>query len=466
MSRTIRIVLFATKSLIILLLLFLIGVLSTRSSHTIRHPYEHIGNFTNAHHPAESNQAPVIVTDIREKYASAGNSFEIYLPDPVFTDPDNDTLFVSATLSSGAPLPNWISFTDTGTGTGFFSGEAPDEGSLDLTVTATDPDGLEASSSFQLKISTDVRCGEGEDEENFFVVVESMPELVGGLASLQEKLRYTADALTVGIEGRVIVQFIVGLDGRPYNTRVIRGIGGGLDQEALRVTRLTNFIPGYTPDGAVCVQYSLPIVFREENHPQPGSFMFTPIDDQMLPANEPFQFSIPDTTFIASKFELGEMEAYGRGYSPLPSWITFAANANGGGTFTGTAPLTPDTLLIELKPKNLTVYHPFEIFIQEDVNVSNESSASFLPEAFSLHQNYPNPFNPSTTISFELSETGPVELSVYDSAGRRVRNQVYGILSAGTYNIPFNGSKLSSGLYHYKLQFGNHTKSRSMTLIK
>lgn len=103
---------------------------------------------------------------------------------------------------------------------------------------------------------------EEEEEENFFIVVEEMPELVGGLAGLQQKIHYPDMARKAGVEGRVIIQFIVNERGEVENPRVIRGIGGGCDEEALRVISQAKFKPGKQRGDPVRVQYSLPIVFR------------------------------------------------------------------------------------------------------------------------------------------------------------------------------------------------------------
>ena len=101
-----------------------------------------------------------------------------------------------------------------------------------------------------------------ELEDDFFVVVEQMPSLKGGLSDLQKKVRYPEMARRAGIEGRVTVQFIVGIDGSIENPRVIRGIGGGCDEEAIRVVQSAKFTPGMQRGRPVRVQYSLPIVFR------------------------------------------------------------------------------------------------------------------------------------------------------------------------------------------------------------
>jgi len=106
---------------------------------------------------------------------------------------------------------------------------------------------------------------EKKEEEDFFVAVEQMPELIGGLAKLQKKINYPEMARKAGIEGRVIIQFIVNENGNVEDPHVIRGIGGGCDKEALRVVKQAKFKPGRQRGQAVRVQYSLPIVFRLQN---------------------------------------------------------------------------------------------------------------------------------------------------------------------------------------------------------
>ncbi len=106
---------------------------------------------------------------------------------------------------------------------------------------------------------------EEEEEEDFFVVVENMPELVGGMKKLQGCVSYPEMARKAGIEGRVIVQFIVNEQGKVEEPRVIRGIGGGADEEALRCVKQAEFKPGRQRGQPVRVQYSLPVIFKLQN---------------------------------------------------------------------------------------------------------------------------------------------------------------------------------------------------------
>ncbi|MDO8550214.1 MAG: T9SS type A sorting domain-containing protein [Ignavibacteria bacterium] len=88
------------------------------------------------------------------------------------------------------------------------------------------------------------------------------------------------------------------------------------------------------------------------------------------------------------------------------------------------------------------------------------------PLIFDLEQNYPNPFNPSTKISYSVPKSGYVSLKVYNALGQEVAALVNGIKEAGNHKIDFNASNLNSGIYFYKLEAGDFTQVKKMTLIK
>ncbi|WP_445664597.1 TonB family protein [Fodinibius sp. AD559] len=100
------------------------------------------------------------------------------------------------------------------------------------------------------------------DDGDYYVAVEDMPELVGGLGSLQKMINYPEEAREAGAEGRVIVQFIIDKNGNVENPTIIKGAHDSLDQEALRVVRQADFTPGKVKGEPVRVQYSLPITFQ------------------------------------------------------------------------------------------------------------------------------------------------------------------------------------------------------------
>ena len=89
-----------------------------------------------------------------------------------------------------------------------------------------------------------------------------------------------------------------------------------------------------------------------------------------------------------------------------------------------------------------------------------------IPVAFSMSQNFPNPFNPATNISFSLPKSEFVNLSVYDLSGKLVDELVNNNLEAGKYTTNWNAADLSSGVYFYKIQAGEFTDVKKLTLIK
>lgn len=103
---------------------------------------------------------------------------------------------------------------------------------------------------------------EKEVEPEIFVIVEQMPELIGGLAAIQKKITYPEIAKKAGVEGRVIVQFVVDEQGNVADPQVVRGIGAGCDEEAVRAVQQAKFTPGQQRGKAVKVKMSLPITFK------------------------------------------------------------------------------------------------------------------------------------------------------------------------------------------------------------
>ncbi|MCH7827919.1 MAG: T9SS type A sorting domain-containing protein, partial [Bacteroidetes bacterium] len=88
------------------------------------------------------------------------------------------------------------------------------------------------------------------------------------------------------------------------------------------------------------------------------------------------------------------------------------------------------------------------------------------PNSFILMQNYPNPFNPSTTIQYVIISRQFVSLKVYDILGREVATLVNEEKPIGSYRINFDGSKLTSGVYFYRLRAGSFTQTKKFVLMK
>jgi hypothetical protein len=89
-----------------------------------------------------------------------------------------------------------------------------------------------------------------------------------------------------------------------------------------------------------------------------------------------------------------------------------------------------------------------------------------VPREFSLQQNYPNPFNPSTTIEFALPIQSNVRLTVFNVIGQEVATLVNENMSAGKQSVKFDGTRLSSGVYFYRIVAGQFTSIKKMMLVK
>lgn len=105
---------------------------------------------------------------------------------------------------------------------------------------------------------------------------------------------------------------------------------------------------------------------------------------------------------------------------------------------------------------------PGENDVVSDVNTNIES----VPNKFSISANYPNPFNPVTNIAYSIPRKAKVNISVFDILGRNVEILVNEVKLVGNYNVKFDGSKLSSGIYFYKITANDFVSTKKMVLLK
>ena len=103
--------------------------------------------------------------------------------------------------------------------------------------------------------------------------------------------------------------------------------------------------------------------------------------------------------------------------------------------------------------------------IRESVATAVEKQTG-VPLTFALEQNYPNPFNPATTIRFTLPKASNMTLIVYNILGQKVATLYDGHMNAGAQSVLFDASKLSSGVYIYRLVAGDFTSQKKMMLLK
>jgi S-formylglutathione hydrolase FrmB len=108
-------------------------------------------------------------------------------------------------------------------------------------------------------------------------------------------------------------------------------------------------------------------------------------------------------------------------------------------------------------------------FLDSVMNISTTTvrdGITMLPKTIFLRQNYPNPFNPTTVISYQLQVSSYVTLKIFDLLGREVATLLNEKKEAGVHEVMFNGSKLASGVYFYRMQAGNFIQSKKLVLLR
>lgn len=169
--------------------------------------------------------------------------------------------------------------------------------------------------------------------------------------------------------------------------------------------------------------------------------------------------------------------AYAKSYSlqlapDNVNWIVVKSQSNGtGGTnYVETVSGLQDTArylaLLLLSQGTNGAYSIAEIMVQGTLATGVRSTNDLLPKTYSLSQNFPNPFNPSTRIRFALPNAGDVTLTVYDVLGREVETLLHQRMSPGNYELDFDASRLSSGVYFYSLRAGSYFVTKKMLLLK
>jgi len=155
----------------------------------------------------------------------------------------------------------------------------------------------------------------------------------------------------------------------------------------------------------------------------------------------------------------GATGSIGLNYSPggAPNIVSATPGANCSSTTFSTSACND---AVPYNQVSGTVYQ----FVDCPVGIGHNGSV--VPSVYSLAQNYPNPFNPTTTINFGIPKAGLVKLVVYDILGRVVSTLVNERKDAGMYNVAFDASNISSGVYFYKVEAGDFSSIKKMVLVK
>jgi hypothetical protein len=177
------------------------------------------------------------------------------------------------------------------------------------------------------------------------------------------------------------------------------------------------------------------------------------------------------TNIVAATFADVIINKVGGVYVPNPYKLALAGKfTNGVGIYTYTAsstnlaiatvavvsdtlkvtPISDGNVIITVRATDIN-----NDFVTVSFNVNPRSTSVGpsveLPKVFSLNQNYPNPFNPTTNIMFGVPQNSSVKIAIYDMLGREVATLVDANYTAGYYTVPFNASKLASGMYIYRM---------------
>jgi len=173
-----------------------------------------------------------------------------------------------------------------------------------------------------------------------------------------------------------------------------------------------------------------------------------------------------DSTLIHKIFFLNSLTGYAIG-----NYKYVFRTSNGGNNWTIQ---TPDTSAL-CGIKSISFINPYTGWLAGNYgkvyNTTNGGSTfanntTEIVNNYNLCQNYPNPFNPMCNVQFTMCNAGNVKIVVYDVMGREVQTLVDERLSAGTYEVKFDGSGLTSGVYFYRMTTDGFAETRKMLLIK
>ncbi|QHP56970.1 putative Ig domain-containing protein [Pectobacterium carotovorum] len=266
------------------------------------------------------NDAPVVATPIPPQNVAQGGGFNFTVPDGTFSDPDGDTLTLSATLANGSPLPSWLRFDPT---IGTFSGTPgnTDVGTLVIRVTATDGSNTSISTSFGLTVTN------ANDAPVVATPIPPQNVTQGG------GFNFTVpDGTFSDPDGDTLTLSATLANGSPLPSWLrfdptigtFSGTPGNADVGTL-VIRVT------ATDGSnTSISTSFGLTVTNAND---APVVATPIPPQNVTQGGGFNFTVPDSTFSDPDGDTLTLSATLANGSPLPSWLRFDPTI---GTFSGT----------------------------------------------------------------------------------------------------------------------------------
>ncbi len=193
------------------------------------------------------------------------------------------------------------------------------------------------------------------------------------------------------------------------------------------------------------------------------------IPDTSLPVElTSFDAVVVDETVLLTWATATEVNNYGfqveKMDAGIDEWVNVAfvdgaGNSNSPKQYSYVDTSTPLSASVSYRLKQIDTDGAFEYSNVVAVNLNNLAKTK-------LFQNHPNPFNPTTKISFSLSALSNVKISVYNILGEKVAELINNKMEAGNHSVNYNASELTSGVYIYRIDTPNYTKSMKMILMK
>ncbi len=185
----------------------------------------------------------------------------------------------------------------------------------------------------------------------------------------------------------------------------------------------------------------------------------------------------PFHNVLAYNMEKGEfLNSFSAAQSNVDGTIVDLPGGGGGSIRDVNVDAAGNVMIVNSSFEALRIYSPegangYSTVSSTLIDVDNgtvgvEEISSKLPTEYSLEQNYPNPFNPTTKIRFSIPNNEVVKMTIYNSLGEEISTLINETLAAGSYEVNFDASELSSGMYFYKINAGNYSYTKKMMLLK
>jgi hypothetical protein len=179
----------------------------------------------------------------------------------------------------------------------------------------------------------------------------------------------------------------------------------------------------------------------------------------------PFASALPSIISVDSTNAILAAFFQASGFTAISKGVYFTTDGGSSWTYAGLNNMTINTLVSYGDTTYALTQGNGAYLLRHQLGTSVALDKS-VPALYSLSQNYPNPFNPSTTIRFTTPARGRVTLRIFDILGREVATILNGDLDAGSHQATFNASRLSSGIYFYRMHAGAFSQTRKLVLMK